>query len=175
MVKKTTDKLLWIDLEMTGLDPNSDLILEVACIVTDWNFNELDIIDEPVFADEEIIRERMLVSKDFWDNNTKSRDSLITRSKLAKSLPEVENILIKLVNKHTNSDEVIILAGNSIHQDRRFIENYWPNLLSRLHYRMLDVSALKVVFEGKYNKKCTKPDENRALSEIRGRKEELKY
>jgi len=175
MVKKTTDKLFWIDLEMTGLDPNKDLILEVASIITDWDFNELDSLDEPVFADANKILERMVVSKAFWDDNPKARDSLIERSRTAKSMSEVENILIKQVNKYTKPDEVIVLAGNSIHQDRRFIENYWPNLLGRLHYRMLDVSAWKVVLEGKYNKKFTKPDEHRALSDIRGSIEELKY
>jgi oligoribonuclease len=67
------------------------------------------------------------------------------------------------------------LAGNSIHQDRKFIVNEWERLDKRLHYRMLDVSAWKVVFEHKFHNKFSKPEAHRALSDIRGSIEELKY
>ena len=69
----------------------------------------------------------------------------------------------------------ILLGGNSIHQDRRFIDQWWPALSKRLHYRMLDVSAWKVVFEGKFAKKFAKPEDHRALEDIRGSIMELKY
>ena len=68
-----------------------------------------------------------------------------------------------------------MLAGNSIHQDRRFIDHWWPQLAQRLHYRMLDVSAWKVVMEGKYGKKFAKPEDHRALEDIRGSIMELRY
>jgi len=67
------------------------------------------------------------------------------------------------------------LGGNSIHMDRRFIINEWARLDARLNYRMLDVSAFKVVFEGKYGKKFAKPEAHRALEDIRGSIMELKY
>ena len=69
----------------------------------------------------------------------------------------------------------MLLAGNSIHQDRRFIVNEWHRLDVKLHYRMLDVSAWKVVFEGKYKKKFAKPEAHRAIEDIQGSIEELKY
>ena len=72
-------------------------------------------------------------------------------------------------------DEPILLAGNSIHQDRKFIDREWPNLGSLLHYRMLDVSAWKVVFDGKYGKRFAKPEAHRALDDIKGSIMELKY
>ena len=67
------------------------------------------------------------------------------------------------------------MAGNSIHQDRKFIDREWPNLGFLLHYRMLDVSAWKVVFDGKYGKRFAKPEAHRALDDIKGSIMELKY
>src|SRR5690606_9852501 len=87
----------------------------------------------------------------------------------------VENQLLAFIDEHFGADERIILAGNSIHQDRKFIENEWPRLNERLHYRMLDVSAWKVVFDGKYKKKFAKPEAHRALEDIQGSIQELKY
>ena len=69
----------------------------------------------------------------------------------------------------------MILAGNSIHQDRKFIDREMPKVAERLHYRMLDVSAWKVYFEGAKHKKFVKPEEHRAMSDIQGSIEELKY
>ena len=88
---------------------------------------------------------------------------------------EVENDLIDFIGRHFDDETPVILAGNSIHMDRRFIVAQWPRLDARLHYRMLDVSAWKVVFEGKYKKKFPKPEEHRALGDIRGSIMELKY
>jgi len=69
----------------------------------------------------------------------------------------------------------VLLAGNSVHIDRQFIKSNWPKFDVFLHYRMLDVSAWKVVFEGKYGKKFAKPDAHRALDDIRGSIIELQY
>ena len=79
------------------------------------------------------------------------------------------------MDKNLDKNTPIILAGNSVHIDRRFIVNYWPRFDSRLHYRMLDVSAWKVVFEGKFRTKFAKPDNHRALDDIRGSIQELEY
>jgi oligoribonuclease len=79
------------------------------------------------------------------------------------------------LDEHFEADVPIILAGNSIHMDRQFIVQQWARINSRLHYRMLDVSAWKLVFEGKYGKKFAKPEEHRALGDIRGSIMELKY
>lgn len=93
---------------------------------------------------------------------------------VSKNGRTVENELLAFIDEHIGAEKVL-LAGNSIHQDRRFIANEWTRLDARLHYRMLDVSAWKVVFEGKLKKKFAKPEAHRALSDIRGSIEELKY
>lgn len=168
-------RLLWIDLEMTGLDPVEDRILEVAAVVTDWDFNEIACYEAVKMVGPNLLKTRMTVSKDFWDANPAARDGLIEQNGSGKNGRTVENELLAFIDEHFPGDEKILLAGNSIHQDRRFIDNEWNRLNARLHYRMLDVSAWKVVFEGKYRKSFKKPEAHRALSDIRGSIEELKY
>ncbi|NCU30629.1 oligoribonuclease [Candidatus Saccharibacteria bacterium] len=166
-------KILWVDLEMSGLFPREDLILEIAAIVTDWDFTEIGTYEAVVKQDATFLQKRMQI--DFWQENSVARDQLLTQNKDGKSLKVVEKELQKFVNRHIGRDEKVLLAGNSIHQDRQFIDFWWPDFAIKLHYRMLDVSAWKVVFEGRYHKKFAKPEAHRALSDIRGSIEELKY
>lgn len=177
MDKKTAnlrqDRLLWVDLEMTGLDPVEDRILEVAAIVTDWDFKEIATYEAVKKVGPGIIKRRMV--GEFWDNYSDVRSALIDQNEFGKNGRVVENELLEFINEHFDENKPVILSGNSIHQDRKFIDNEWPRLSKRLHYRMLDVSAWKVVFEGKYKKKFAKPEAHRALSDIRGSIEELKY
>ncbi len=170
-------KLLWMDLEMTGLDPVEDRILEVAVIATDWDFKEVAVYEAAKQVGPNLVENRMNVGKDFWDKFPKVRDALIAQnnSDKAKNGRTVENELLEFIDEHFDADTPVLLAGNSIHQDRKFIENEWNRLNERLHYRMLDVSAWKVVFDGKYNKRFAKPEEHRALDDIRGSIQELKY
>ena len=170
-------KLLWVDLEMTGLDPIEDRILEVAAIITDWDFNEIATYEAAKKVGPDLFAERIKIAPDFWEKFPQVRDALIEQnnSDAAKNGRIVENELLDFVNEHFDADERIILAGNSIHQDRKFIENEWPQLNERLHYRMLDVSAWKVVFDGKYSKRFAKPEAHRAIEDIRGSMMELKY
>lgn len=178
MSNKTSKKILWIDLEMTGLDPVEDQILEVAAIVTDWDFKELETYEAAVKVEPKLVEKRMFngPSKDFWDKFSAVRSALIKQNddegRLTKT---VENELLKLVAKHFNDDTPVLLGGNSIHMDRQFIAHEWKKLDAKLNYRMLDVSAFKVVFDGKYNKKFAKPENHRALDDIRGSIMELKY
>lgn len=86
----------------------------------------------------------------------------------ARSARTIENELLALLDGYFEAGIPIILAGNSIHMDRRFIENEWPRLNERLHYRMLDVSSWKVVFENRYGKKFAKREAHRALDNIAG-------
>ena len=165
-----------MDLEMTGLDPIEDRILEVAVIVTDWDFNEIATYEGIVKVGPRLLERRMQVSKVFWDANPEARDGLIKQNlELGRSGRTIENELLAFIDEHFDADQQVLLAGNSIHQDRRFIVNEWHRLDARLHYRMLDVSAWKVVFESKYKKKFTKPEEHRALGDIRGSIMELQY
>jgi len=171
MTKKA--KLLWVDLEMTGLDPVEDRILEVAAIATDWDFREMATYEAVKKVGPNLMKKRMI--GEFWDTYAEVRDALMKQNMTGKNGRTVENELLEFINEHFEADERVLLAGNSIHQDRKFIENEWPRLNEQLHYRMLDVSAWKVVFEGKYRKKFAKPEAHRALSDIRGSIEELKY
>jgi oligoribonuclease len=175
MTKKA--KLLWVDLEMTGLDPVDDRILEVAAIATDWNFKEIATYDAAVKVGPRLVEKRMKAAPEFWDKFPAVRDALVKQnaSEQAKSARTVENELLEFIEEHFAAADRVILAGNSIHQDRKFIDNEWSRLSQRLHYRMLDVSAWKVVFEGKYRKKFAKQESHRAIDDIRGSIEELKY
>lgn len=166
-------KLLWIDLEMTGLDPVEDRILEVAVIATDWEFKEVARYEAVKKVGPALMKKRMI--GEFWEKYASVRDALMAQNDTGKNGRTVENELLAFIDEHFEADKPVLLAGNSIHQDRKFIENEWPRLNARLHYRMLDVSAWKVVFEGKYRKKFAKPEAHRALEDIKGSIEELQY
>lgn len=166
-------RILWVDLEMTGLDPVEDRILEVAAIVTDWDFKEIATYEAVQKVDSGLIKERMV--GEFWDEFSSVRDVLIAQNAGGKPSHTVEEELIEFIDEHIGYGGEVLLAGNSIHQDRRFITNEWKLLDNRLHYRMLDVSAWKVVFDGKFKKKFAKPEAHRALDDIRGSIEELQY
>ena len=168
-------KILWVDLEMTGLDADNDLILEVAAIATDWNFKELATYEGIIKNEAMTLDERVATNSVFWDANPASKEGLLGQNDNGKDLVEVEDELLTFIDAHFDKDKPVLLGGNSIHMDRRFIVSQWPRLDARLHYRMLDVSAWKVVFEGKYKKRFTKPEEHRALGDIRGSIMELQY
>ncbi len=166
-------RILWMDLEMTGLDPVADRILEVAAIVTDWDFNEIATYEAVKKVGPNLMKSRM--QGVFWEENAEVRDALMAQNATGKNGRTVENELLEFIDKHIGKEEKVLLAGNSIHQDRRFIVNEWGRLDKRLHYRMLDVSAWKVVFEGKFKKSFKKAEAHRALEDIRGSIAELKY
>lgn len=164
-------KLLWIDLEMTGLDPEKDRILEVAAIATDWDLESLAELTAVVKVPESLMKRRMV--GEFWEKNAESRAGLMAQNATGESAKMVERQLLDFVDKNFGTE--VILAGNSIHQDRKFIDREWPNLAKRLHYRMLDVSAWKVYFEGAREKKFIKREAHRALDDIQGSIDELKW
>ena len=170
---KKQPTLLWVDLEMTGLDPVEDRILEVAAIATDWDFNEIAVYTAVKKVGPSLMKERMV--GEFWEKFPEVRQALQDQNETGQNGRAVENELIAFLDEHFAADERVILAGNSIHQDRKFIANEWQRLDARLHYRMLDVSAWKVVFDGKYKKRFAKPEAHRALDDIRGSIMELKY
>ena len=165
--------ILWMDLEMTGLDPIEDRILEVGAIITDWDFTEIARYEAVKKVGPSLMKKRMV--GDFWDSYPAVREALVAQNMTGKNGRTVENELLGFIEEHIGGEDKVLLAGNSIHQDRRFISNEWPRLDERLHYRMLDVSAWKVVFEGKFKKKFAKPEAHRAIEDIQGSIEELKY
>lgn len=175
LANKPALQILWVDLEMTGLDPEKDAILEVAAIATDWDFNELGTYQGVIQADEMTLEERLEANAVFWDANPVVRDGLVGQNSDGKTIETIEDELLAFIGEHFSSDRPVLLAGNSIHMDRRFIERQWPRLNAKLHYRMLDVSAWKVVFEGKLKTKFMKTEAHRALDDIHGSIEELKF
>jgi oligoribonuclease len=156
---------------MTGLNPEVDKIIEVAAIATDWNFVEFGAIETVVHQPPEV-----LAAMDEWCTVQHGESGLTARVEKSKiNEKQAEKMLLDFIAVNFSQEEKIILAGNSIHQDRKFIDESLPKLAEKLHYRMLDVSAWKVVFNGKFNKKFAKLDNHRALEDIRGSIEELQY
>ncbi len=164
-------KLLWIDLEMTGLDPKKDRILEVAAIATDWNFQEVARMSAVVKVSKNLMRKRMTGA--FWEKNRESHEQLLKQNDDGKKSNEVEEELLKFVKDYFSGE--VFLAGNSIHQDRRFIRKEWKKLDKVLHYRMFDISAWKVYFENAMKIKFVKKDLHRAMGDIEGSIEEIRF
>jgi oligoribonuclease len=131
--------LVWIDLEMTGLYPDTDRIIEIAVVVTDANLTQR--VEGPVFAVHQ--SDATLDAMDAWNKGTHGRSGLVDRVKAstfdeAGAEAQVIEFLKQYVPKKTSP-----MCGNSICQDRRFLANYMPKLEEFFHYRNLDVSTLK--------------------------------
>lgn len=169
-----SDHILWLDLEMTGLDPSGDLIVEVAAIVTDWNFREIATFDSGVGQDPAVLKERFDRSP-FYKKFPENRRKLTALSHESPPVTAVESQFVSFVEQHCDTHYPVLMAGNSIHMDRQFIRAQLPRLEQLLHYRMLDVSAWKVVFEGKFGKKFVKSENHRALSDVEESIAELKF
>jgi oligoribonuclease len=162
--KATPTKLLWVDLEMTGLDPHQDVILEVAAEITDFNFKTLGSYEAIVQQPKDIVVYRMQKNI-WWKDYPANRDEFVRKTESGKPSMQVEQELIELVKEHFG-DEPAVLAGNSIHNDRNFIKQWWPELDLKLHYRMLDVSAWKVFMQAKYDVQFEKKEVHRAFDDI---------
>ena len=169
--KRIPTKLLWADLEMTGLDAQKDVILEVAAEVTDFDFKTLASYEARVQQKREVVVDRMQKNI-WWKDYPANRDEFVNRLESAVPSKQVEQDLIKLVEEQFG-DEPAVLAGNSIHNDRNFIKYWWPELDLKLHYRMLDVSTLKILMQGKYGIEFEKTDAHRAFDDIQASIAEL--
>ncbi|GHC19628.1 oligoribonuclease [Aidingimonas halophila] len=133
------DLLVWIDLEMTGLDPNRERIIEVATLITD---NHLNIVAEgPVIAVHQ--PDELLEAMDAWNRKTHGESGLIARVQQSTTdAAEAERLTLDFLKRHVKPGTSPV-CGNSVHQDRRFLEREMPELLAFFHYRNLDVSTIK--------------------------------
>lgn len=175
MAYERVENLLWLDMEMTGLDVNKEVVIEVACIVTDMNFRELDSFETVVKQPQSY-----LDNMDAWNTEHHGKSGLTAKVPTGMEPEMVEAKLIDLINKHfplskTDLKKRPIMAGNSIQQDRLFIDKYFKELSSRLHYRMVDVSSFKVIMNNKYGLEYKKQNSHRALDDIRESIGELKF
>ena len=131
--------LVWIDMEMSGLVPDRDRILEVAMVVTDADLNPL--VEAPVLVIHQ--PDAVLEAMDSWNKATHGKSGLVDKVKAATLTEgEAESRLIEVL-KPLVAAGTAPLAGNTVHQDRRFMARYMPALDAYLHYRIVDVSTLK--------------------------------
>jgi len=170
--QKPSDHLIWIDLEMTGLNPAHDRIIELAVLITD---NQLNIIAEgPAFAIHQ--NDALLESMDEWNTKHHNASGLVERVRQSPMTEaQAEEDVIAFLARYLMPGESP-LCGNSIHQDRIFLTRYMPKLEKFCHYRNLDVSTVKELArrwkpELSFKKKST----HRALDDIRESIAELKF
>ncbi|MFC3283169.1 oligoribonuclease [Litchfieldella rifensis] len=168
------DLLVWIDLEMTGLDPACERIIEVATLITD---NQLNLIAEgPVIAVHQ--PDSLLEAMDAWNRKTHGESGLVERVRNSRvDTAAAERQTLEFLKAHV-APGTSPMCGNSVHQDRRFLEREMPELLAFFHYRNLDVSTLKELAK-RWNPAALKGFEKRnthqALDDIRESLAELAH
>ena len=165
--------LIWIDLEMTGLIPEEDRIIEIATVVTDAQLNTL--AEGPVMAISQ--PESVLACMDEWNTNQHGKSGLIQRVRdSGYTEAEAENHTLDFLRKHV-PEGISPMCGNSICQDRRFLSRYMPGLENYFHYRHLDVSTIKELVKRwtDTEEPFAKESTHLALNDIRDSIEELQY
>jgi len=168
------NNLIWIDMEMSGLDPDADKVLEVAIVVTDSQLNTVAEAPVLVVRQPDAVLDRM----DDWNKSTHAKSGLIERVKAsALTEGEVERRMTAFLAAHV-PPKVSPMCGNSVHQDRRFLARHMPVLEAHFHYRNLDVSTLKELarrWKPAIVAGLVKHGKHEALADINESIEELKY
>lgn len=169
------NNMVWIDMEMTGLDPEKERIIEIATIITDGDLNILAegpdlVIHQPA---------SVLRGMDEWNQKHHKESGLIQAVKESTmTVKRAEELTLEIIKQYSNPKKAP-LCGNSIHHDRRFLARYMPRLEAYLHYRHVDVSTLKALIARWYpkdkEKAPPKGKAHRALADIRESIEELKF
>ncbi|MEQ9452849.1 MAG: oligoribonuclease [Pseudomonadales bacterium] len=169
-----TADLVWMDLEMTGLDPEVDRIIEIATIITN---SDLEVIAEgPVFAIKQ--PQSLLAGMDDWNQKHHSASGLLDRmAREGVTEKEAEALTLKFIEDHVEANTAP-LCGNTIWQDRRFLSRYMQTLEGYLHYRMIDVSSVKELarrWRPDVANSFSKQNEHTALADIKESIGELRH
>lgn len=171
---RSKENMVWIDLEMTGLDPEKESIIEIATIITDKDLKPVGtgpnlVIHQPA---------KLLSGMDEWNQNQHTKSGLLEKVKKSKiTLKKAEQMTLEFVKKFCLEKEAP-LCGNAVHHDRRFLIKYMPKLSNYLHYRHVDVTTVKLLIQRWYPNDINLPkkrDTHRALDDICESIEELKY
>ncbi|XP_020776329.2 small fragment nuclease [Boleophthalmus pectinirostris] len=170
-----SQRMVWVDLEMTGLDIEKDQIIEMACIITDSDLNVVAegpnlIIKQP---------DELLDGMSDWCKEHHGKSGLTAAVRSSKiSLEQAEYEFLSFVRQHTPPGQCP-LAGNSVHADKRFLDKYMPQFMYHLHYRIIDVSTIKELcrrwFPDEYKEAPQKKASHRALGDIRESIKELQF
>ncbi|XP_027234853.2 oligoribonuclease, mitochondrial [Penaeus vannamei] len=174
-VPRLNERLVWVDLEMTGLDVTKEEIMEAAVIVTDSDLNV--VAEGPNLVLK--VEDKVLDNMNDWCKQHHG-DSGLTAScrKSEVTLAAAEDQLLQFVTQHTEKGKAP-LAGNSVHADKKFLDKYMPKLMKHLHYRIVDVSTVKELcrrwYPEEFSSAPSKKVAHRALDDIKESIEELKY
>ncbi len=155
---------------MTGLDPETDRIVEAGVIVTNKQL-------EPVFEWETAVYQppEILENMNDWCKHHHTASGLMERIPNGITEQDLDEKLAAIAQEHFKKKNPVVICGNSIAQDRKFIDKYLPKFAERLHYRMLDVSSFKIVFREMLGREFKKSNSHRAIDDIRESIAELKY
>jgi len=176
MAQATQDKtpLVWVDMEMSGLVPDRDRILEVALVVTDAQLNV--VAEAPVYVVHQ--SDEVLDAMDSWNKSTHGKSGLVDRVRASTfTEAEVEARLVEFL-KPIVPERSAPLCGNTVHQDRRFMVRYMPLFDAYLHYRIVDVSTLKELakrWRPEVLAGLTKEGKHEALADVQESIEELRH
>ena len=170
---KSRDNLIWIDLEMTGLDPETERIIEVATLVTDSDLNLIAEGPNLIISQSK----ELLDSMDEWNQNQHGSSGLIQeviKSDITEQIAEIETL--DFISKYVG-EKVSPMCGNTVSHDRRFLSKYMPRLEAYFNYRHIDVSSFKEVAVRWMNEAQVyeKKGSHRALGDIKESVEELRF
>lgn len=175
MPENSADRIVWIDCEMTGLDPIEDVLVEIACVVTDGELNEVgDGFSEVIAAPK-----GKLDTMDPFVVNMHTESGLLPLIPSGLALEDAQDRLFAYITDLVPEAGKAPLGGSSVHVDRMFLERYMPTVNAYLHYRIVDVSSIKELVRRWYPKvyfaSPAKSGNHRALGDIRDSITELKY
>lgn len=159
---------LWVDMEFTGLDESDDLVLEIAAVATCGLFEEAERFTTFVHHDSSEVNEK-LDRNSWWQDRPVHKASMLKSvEEEGVSIDEASDALSALAERHLYraSSDILYLAGNSVYTDRKWIKRDFPRLEHHLHYRMLDVSSLKLVLASTTGLTFIKEEKHRAMEDI---------